>query len=320
MRIVVSKLSSLLAPVTAVLLMASPPALLAQDAAAHLALPPPPPLTINLAHFEHVKHHVRLPNGEDMAYVDMGNAHGAPVVLIHGYTDSARDWVPLIPFLDKDRRLLVIDIRGHGLSDKPDCCYTRFDFAYDVKLLLDTLHIEHADIVGHSLGSIIAQTFAELWPERARSVTLIASTAQSPHFDFSPIRQLREPIDPESPFMKAWWSSPNPVDPDLLRLARNDSARIPVRVWWAILDQAISDDSLRAMLNRITAPTLLIWGSEDFIMKPEDRQSLIDALPKAQVHIFKGLGHNPFWEVPVAVARVVNAFIKDPAARLPAGD
>ena len=101
-----------------------------------------------------------LPNGESLAYVDSGNPAGPVVVLIHGYTDNARDWVPLLPFLSTRRRLILVDIRGHSQSGKPECCYMRLDFAYDIKLLLDALGVAKADIVGHSLGSIIAQTFA----------------------------------------------------------------------------------------------------------------------------------------------------------------
>jgi pimeloyl-ACP methyl ester carboxylesterase len=78
--------------------------------------------------------------------------------------------VPLVPHLSPHFHLILVDLRGHGGSAKPACCYTRFDFAYDLKLLLDVLAIPRADLVGHSLGSIFAQTFAELWPERTGRV------------------------------------------------------------------------------------------------------------------------------------------------------
>jgi pimeloyl-ACP methyl ester carboxylesterase len=265
-----------------------------------------------------------LPDGESLAFVDTGARQGPAVVLIHGYTDNARDWVPLMPYLSKRYRLIVVDLRGHGRSGKPDCCYTRIDFAYDIKLLLDSLHIDKADVVGHSLGSIVAQTFAEYWPERTRRAVLISSTGgirpggkTKPQFDFAgEIRQLKEPIDPDSPFMIAWWDSPTPVDPDFIRRQRRDSAAIPLRVWLAILDQGLrADDAyadLQGTLPRLTAPTLLIWGSKDPIMEEPARQSLRKALPHAEVKIFDGLGHNPFWEDPRAVAEVVNRFLDAP--------
>jgi pimeloyl-ACP methyl ester carboxylesterase len=144
------------------------------------AAPTPPALKVDLNAFDAMKKKALLPDGETLAYIDTGNPSGAPVVLIHGYTDSARDWVPLMPYLSKRFRLILVDIRGHGQSSKPECCYTRLDFAYDIKLLLDSLGIQRADIVGHSLGSIIAQTFAEFWPEKTRHVVLISSTGGRP--------------------------------------------------------------------------------------------------------------------------------------------
>jgi len=290
--------------------------------AAASAAPPPPPLNVDLNAFDASKKSMALPNGESLAYIDTGDRSGPAVVLIHGYTDNARDWVPMLPYLSKRYRLILVDIRGHGQSSKPECCYSRLDFAYDIKLLLDALGVRKADIVGHSLGSIIAQTFAEYWPERTAQVVLISSTGgtppdrpkKPPQFDFAAeIRKLKEPIDADSPFMIAWWDSPTPVDPDFIRRQRKDAAGIPLRVWLAVLDQALPANNafadLQATLPRLKAPTLLIWGSKDPIMEEDVRQSLRNALPNAKVKIFDGLGHNPFWEDPRGVAGVINTFL-----------
>ena len=278
------------------------------------------PAKINLDTFDAMKKTVQLPDGETLAYLTMGDPNGTPVVLIHGYTDNARDWVPLVPYLSKGFRLILVDLRGHGRSSKPDCCYALPDFAYDVVLLLDSLGIRRADIVGHSLGSIIAQIYAETWPERTDKVVLISSTGgpppgappKKPKFDFAAqIRQLHEPLDPDSPFMVSWWDSPTPVDPDFIRRQRIDSAAIPLRVWLAVLDQGLGDVAgLQRTLPRLKAPTLLIWGSDDPIMEPEVRGTLRQALPHAQVKIFQGLGHNPFWEDPRGCAAVINRFLE----------
>lgn len=292
--------------------------LLVQNPVAAAAAPAAAPAKIDLDAFEAGKRHVALPDGETLAYLTMGDPAGTPVVLIHGYTDSARDWVPLLPYLSPHLRLILVDLRGHGRSGKPDCCYTRFDFAYDIKLLLDALHIERAGIVGHSLGSIVAQTFAEFWPERTARVVLISSSGgrrpgaapQAPKFDYAAaIRQLKEPIDPDSKFMIEWWWSPTPVDPDFIRRQRKDAAAIPLRVWLAILDQGLTDADLQRTLPQLKAPTLLIWGSADPIMEEEVRQTLREALPQAEVKIFPGLGHNPFWEEPAQCAAVINEFL-----------
>jgi pimeloyl-ACP methyl ester carboxylesterase len=280
------------------------------------------PSKIDLNTFDASKKTVALPNGEVLAYIDMGNAAGPPVVLIHGYTDSARDWVPMLPFVSKRFRLILIDMRGHGHSSKPECCYTRLDLAYDIKLLMDALHVQKADFVGHSLGTIVIQTFAEYWPERTNRVVLISSTGgmppdapkKPPEFDYvSAIRNLKEPIEPDSPFMIAWWDSPTRVDPEFIARERKDAAAIPRRVWLAVLDQTLLDmndyGDLQRTLPRLRAPTLLIWGNKDPIMEEPMRKSLRDALPSAQVKVFEGLGHNPFWENPAGVAQVINAFL-----------
>jgi pimeloyl-ACP methyl ester carboxylesterase len=281
---------------------------------------PADPPRINLDTFDAMKKTVQLPDGETLAYLTMGDPTGTPVVLVHGYTDNARDWAPLLPYLSKHFHLILVDLRGHGRSSKPDCCYTLPDFAYDIVLLLDFLGVHEADIVGHSLGSFIAQVYAETWPGRTHKVVLISSSGgpppgappKKPKYDFAAqIRQLHEPLDPDSPFMVSWWDSPTPVDPDFIRRQRIDSAAIPLRVWLAVLDQGLGDVAdLQRTLPRLKAPTLLIWGSEDPIMEPAVRATLRAALPQAQVKIFPKLGHNPFWEDPRGCAAVINTFLE----------
>jgi pimeloyl-ACP methyl ester carboxylesterase len=280
------------------------------------------PSKIDLNAFDGLKRTMSLANGESLAYIEMGDLSGPPVVMIHGYTDSARDWVPMLPFVSNRFHLILVDLRGHGKSSKPECCYSRLDLAYDIKLLLDAMRIPKADLVGHSLGTIVIQTFAEYWPDRTGRIVLISSTGgmppdapkKPPEFDFmTAIRNLKEPIEPDSPFMIAWWDSPTPVDPDFIARERKDAANIPVRVWLAVLDQTLLDmdeyADLQRTLPRLKAPTLLIWGSKDPIMEKPMRKSLIDALPNAQVKVLEGLGHNPFWENPAAVAQVTNTFL-----------
>jgi len=284
------------------------------------AAPTRPPLkqSLDLDTFDGLKKVTLLPSGQRLAYIDMGNPGGPPVILIHGYTDSARDWLPLVPYLSVNYRLILIDIRGHGRSAKPECCYTLIDFAYDIKQLMDVLNISEADLIGHSLGSLISQRFAEEWPARTRRVVLISSTAgpkpceprKKPEFDFAAeIRKLKEPIDPESPFMIQWWASPTPVDPEFLRRQRRDAAAIPLSVWLAVLDQGVNFEGLQQRLPRLKAKTLLIWGSKDTIMSEDGRETLRAGLPTAKVKTFVGLGHNPFWENPQAVAETINSFL-----------
>jgi len=289
------------------------------------AEPAPHPRMDTLDRFDHARKIAHLPDGIDLGYVDLGPRRGRPIVFLHGYVDNARAWVPLLPQLPKARRLLVIDLRGNGISSKPECCYSRFDFAYDVRLLLDALHVRDADVVGHSLGSIVAQTFAETWPQRTHRLVLVSSTggtragcpastaAGKSSAMRAAIAQLHDPIDPESPFIRDWFASPAPVEPEFLRRQRWSAAAIPVRVWLAMIDQGIANvDGLQGMLPRIQAPTLLVWGAKDPIMGEGDRCALEEALPGAQVQVFGDLGHNPFEEDPAAFGAVLDPFLAAP--------
>jgi pimeloyl-ACP methyl ester carboxylesterase len=275
-----------------------------------------------LDRFDAQKNTVVLKNGQRMAYIDQGPRNAPPLVLIHGYTDSARDWAPIAPLLAPRFRLIMVDLRGHGASAKPDCCYTRFDFAYDVKLLLDALHIGQADIAGHSLGSIVAQTFAEVWPGTTRRLVLISSTgtsfgppASSASADGSlqgwlaPLANIADPIDPNSEFMRAWWKVSIAYNPEFARRQRQDAAAIPARVWRAIADQTLAGVDLRGMLPRVRAPTLLIWGGRDTLVDDAGRRALRSGIPHAETRAFGALGHDLFWEDPRAVADALIAFL-----------
>ena len=265
-----------------------------------------------LQHFDAQKHLVALSDGETLAYIDIGPRDAIPVVLLHGYTDSARDWAPLAPFLSGRFRLIIPDLRGQGASSKPDCCYTRFDFAYDIKLLLERLELPSAAVAGHSLGSIVAQTFAEEWPGRTRRLILISSTGTH----FGPLEipaSLRDPIDPDSDFMKSWWHESLRINPAFFSSRqRRDAAAIPARVWRAIAEQSLHGVDLYAMLPRIKAPTLLIWGGQDALEDTAGRAALRRGIQGAQVRVFPSLGHDLIWQNPRGVGEVMAQFIAGP--------
>lgn len=276
-----------------------------------------------LDQFDAQKTTADLSNGEKLAYIDAGARTALPLVLIHGYTDSARDWAPIAPLLSRQFRLIIVDLRGHGSSGKPECCYTRFDFAYDIKLLLESLHIRSADIAGHSLGSLVGQTFAELWPEATRRLVLISSTGTffgpisasqltgptTAGSWLAPLAELRDPIDPDSAFMRDWWKVSIAYNPEFARRQRRDAAAIPARVWRAIADQCLIGVDLISMLPRVQAPTLLIWGGRDTLVSDAGREALRSGIVRAEVHTFASLGHDLFWEDPGAVAITMTEFL-----------
>ena len=110
----------------------------------HKAEPAPTPVKpavtkIDQAGWAGAKRRVALPNGITIAYVEMGNPEGRPVLLVHGYTDSSRSWSLPAAQLAHRYRLIAVDLRGHGASSAPECCYTIPDMVHDLRLLLDHL-------------------------------------------------------------------------------------------------------------------------------------------------------------------------------------
>src|SRR5262245_28666588 len=109
--------------------------------------------------------------GVRIRYLDQGA--GTPVVLIHGFTGTIeRSWINtgVLPDLARDHRVLALDLRGHGRSDKPHDPRAYDEVALDVIRLLDHQRIEKAHLVGYSLGGIIAFKLLTTHPERILSV------------------------------------------------------------------------------------------------------------------------------------------------------
>ena len=265
----------------------------------------------------------QLPNGMTLGYIELGDSQNPPLIYLHGYTNSGRGYLPLGRLLAREHHVFLLDQRGHGASGKPECCYSRIDFAYDIKLFLDQLGIERADIAGHSLGSIVAQTFAAYWPERTRRLVLIATTAgqrsnSKPRKPQSTstfgaatdaaIANLKDPIDPDSAFMREWWSIPG-VDPELLAIVRRESAAIPASVWRAMLQQLGSSIDLRYTIGSIKAPTLLLFGGKDTLFGAKDRRELAAFLPTAKMVLFPQLGHSLPEQDPATVAASIQEFL-----------
>lgn len=111
-------------------------------------------------------------DGTRIRYIERGS--GAPVVLIHGFSvNSEMNWGAVIPRLSPEFRVIALDLRGHGKSEKPQGpdAYG-LAMVQDVENLLDHLGVERAHIVGYSMGGAIALKFLTMHPDRVRSAVL----------------------------------------------------------------------------------------------------------------------------------------------------
>jgi pimeloyl-ACP methyl ester carboxylesterase len=260
------------------------------------------------------KKSIKLANGITLAYVEMGDPAGPPTLLIHGYTDNSRSWSLIAPYL-KGRRLLAIDLRGHGKSDAPACCYAYTDLADDASLFLDAMGIGKADVIGHSLGSLAGQLLAAQHPEKVGKLVLVSSTTAvgggPGSWLWDNVSQLKAPIDPNSQFMLDWYANPNPVDEDFLTRERTESAATPLQVWNGVLWGTVVND-LTLIAPLVKSPVLVLWGEKDGLFDLPHQEKLERAYPEARFEVFAGAGHNMFWEFPKDTAVIVNDFLEQP--------
>jgi 3-oxoadipate enol-lactonase len=101
---------------------------------------------------------------------------GQPLLFIHGLGSSGRDWEYQVPFFCQDYQVVVLDVRGHGRSDKPSGPYSIPLFAGDVAGLMEGLGIASAHLVGLSLGGMIALQLAADRPDLVRSLVVVNSS------------------------------------------------------------------------------------------------------------------------------------------------
>jgi pimeloyl-ACP methyl ester carboxylesterase len=261
------------------------------------------------------KREVRLPNGVRLAYVELGDPRGTPVLLLHGYTDSSRVWTILAPQLAR-HRLIIPDQRGHGESDAPACCYAMSQLAEDARLLLDALGIERAAVAGHSMGSMVAQVLAAEHPERVTRIALIGSTSlvavRRGEGLWNDIMALREPIASNAEFLRLWGpqSSPTPVDAEMTRWYEPEIAATPPHVWRAVMRE-LASVPLGRHAGDVRAPVLILSGGRDELFPAEHHRALVAAYPGAQAHVFAELGHNLILERPEAVGPVLARFLAE---------
>nr|AYJ09253.1 esterase [uncultured bacterium] len=257
------------------------------------------------------KRKVELPNGITMAYTDFGDASGTPLLMIHGYTDNNRAWSLNAPFLT-GRRLIAIDLRGHGQSTVTET-YSVDELANDVAHFIDKLGLGSVDVIGHSLGSITAQVLAAFYPDKVKSIVLVNSTlkAKAGPGDvlWETVMSMSFPVDPDGELMKEWFWNPTPIDPTFLRFSMEDAAQTDRRVWHGV-PRALSTTDLRAN------PVFNRGKGNDHLgrLGPPLSISLCSKLsglrtPKPQILTLEGSGHNPNWEHPQKVAKGILKFL-----------
>jgi pimeloyl-ACP methyl ester carboxylesterase/tetratricopeptide (TPR) repeat protein len=255
---------------------------------------------------------VLLKTGVRLRYAYQGDENGTPVILLHGYTDSWFSFSQVLPLMDQRYRVYTLDQRGHGDSDRPVGGYAMEQFAADVIAFMDAMKIQQATIVGHSMGSFVAQHVAAENPDRVKRLVLVA-TATTVHTN-ELVRQVQREVNaltdpvPEK-FVHDFQVSTafQPLSSEFFQTALKESRKLPAHVWREVMAEMMSPDTA-VQLKKIKTPTLILWGDKDFFPRSE-QDSLVSALPNAVLKVYKDTGHALHWERPETFVTDLKTFI-----------
>jgi pimeloyl-ACP methyl ester carboxylesterase len=234
-------------------------------------------------------------------YYEM-HGEGFPLLLIGGLGGGTGSWYAQTPFFEKHYRTITFDNRGAGLSDMPPGPYSLKQLAEDALCLLDYLQIDRTFVLGLSMGGMIAQELVLLAPHRIRSLVLGCTHCGGPD-RISPSPQVMEILlDNEG------LSQEQIVDKNLplffsetcldncqqvVEAYRREHLRSPLQPDHAFQAQlkAIRDFDCCDRLSHIRAPVLILTGTEDVLVSPENARFLAGHIPNAQLIEIPGAGH-----------------------------
>ncbi len=261
---------------------------------------------------------IRLSTGIDMELAQSepaGAGGGRPVLFLHGYTDSWYSHNGVLQALPPGVHAIAPSQRGHGGTDKPAGRFAMADFAADAIALMDGLGVARAAIVGHSMGSLIAQELALTHPDRVSAVVLNGSATTADNDALRGMlpeaRRLADPLD--RGFVSAFQSGTcvGPLGPGMdLEHAIDESMKMPAHAWVGVLEGLIAWHPPKP-LGEIACPVLVTWGDRDEIFLRPEQDRLVAAIPQARLSVYEGVGHAPHWEQPARFTAEMMAFLDE---------
>lgn len=232
-------------------------------------------------------------NGLHMYYEEHGGDGGTPLVLLHGaFSATGTSWGALLGELARDRRVISVELQGHGHTADADRPLRIETMAQDTAALLDAIGVERADLYGYSMGAAVALGVAIARPGKVRKLVLQSVAVDNDCYHpghFEMMGQIEPAMLHGSPFHEEYLSTaPRPQDFDALVVKVKDMVDHT---------EPVDPDAIRAL----TAPVLTIMGDSD-IFRPEHAVELfrltgggvngdIAGLPSSQLAILPGTSH-----------------------------
>lgn len=265
-------------------------------------------------------------DGHRLFYLDQGV--GPPVVLIHGIAASMWHWEYQLEPLAKTHRVIILDLLGSGLSDKPNIDYNPDNMLNSVRGFMDTLGVAQASLIGNSMGAGIAIGMALEHPNRVDRLVLIDGLPANirEHLS-SPL--FRKAMDSNIPVwvgeLGNWFAGRGTTEAILQELVFDTSKLTP-----GVIDRSYRNRQRGGLIgpllslsrnlplwesgyaNRIgevRKPTLIIWGDHDKLFTVSTGQGLQRTIEGSVLEVIQDAGHIPQWERPELVNQLLEQFL-----------
>ncbi len=260
---------------------------------------------------------VVVSDGARLRIVEWGDRADPPVLLAHGVTATLEDWLPVVPHLLRaGRRVVAVDLRGHGRSTLGNDGVSTARLAADLAEVLAARDLRGAAVAGHSIGGYAALALAVHQP-----AVVAARVARLVVLDSSPTmrgpRELVTLAQNATPLMKFVQLHPRhgavlmrlnmfgntPALPAVQDLrSRWSGCSLRTRVAYA---RGLAGQSLTPRLAEVSVPVTIVRGSRDIVAPPQRSRLLERRLPSAEKIVLKGAGHVTATERPREVARII---------------
>ncbi|MEM8551084.1 MAG: alpha/beta hydrolase [Pseudomonadota bacterium] len=269
-------------------------------------------------------------DGVQLSMIEAGR--GQPLVMLHGWSQSALQWHNQIDAFAATHRVIALDLRGHGLSERPEHGYRVYRLAQDVRNLIDTLSLEHTILMGHSMGVAIIWALIDLYGEAGLEKLILvdepasiadhaglsheereeAGALLTPEACFDVVAALKGAKDEAYARTRSFIGgmfTPG-ASPEIVNAAVAENFALPRRHAAALLADHVFND-WRDVVRRITLPTLCIAGSTNAARLASVAWQ-VRTIPGARLKTFRpdeGGAHFMFLENPDKFNGCVRAFL-----------
>ncbi len=260
----------------------------------------------------------------EMAYKVMGQ--GEPLVMIIGLNAAMDLWDRrFLDDLSSSYQVIIFDNRGVGYTTASSANFSIEQFANDTAGLIDALGLERANVLGYSMGSLVAQELAINHPEKVDKLILFASSCGGPQAVqpdpeiFKAIPDLSDPSNLTSQELKGFFEIMFPPEwlaknPDVYRtFSQANESSSPENMMRQTMAVALWPGSYDR-LDNILAPTLIVAGMKDAIGPFENSITLAERINGSRLVMFEDAGHGLVFQYPDELARIVEDFIELSAA------